>query len=163
MHAWASDDAALADNAYGFLQGVEDLAIVPAIEQPLPKDPKSAAQALWLLGEGEPELRRKILLRVNALLDDARELPVEPKQVGSAHRVCDEAYVSLRRLVVFPEPELKQPFVTKSFFASSFAARSALIERARRSPTWQRILDPNADPQSGPAKASHRPQLTPMQ
>ena len=168
MHAWASGDTAIIDNAYGFLQNIEDLAIVPAVEQPLPNDAKAAAQALLLLGDAEPELRRKILRRLNALLNDTRELPAEPGLAGSPHRVCDEAYVTLRRLVAFPEPEYKGPFAAKSFFASATAARSALIRNVHSEPTWQRILDPNADIDDKPSKltkpATHaRPQFTPMQ
>ena len=80
MHAWASGDAALGYNAHGFLLGLEDLAIVPTIEQSLPSAPEAAAKALLLVSEGESNLRRKLLLRVNALLDDTRELPAAPGQ-----------------------------------------------------------------------------------
>ena len=167
MHAWASGDAALGYNAHGFLLGLEDLAIVPTIKQPLPSTPEAAAKALLLVSEGKSNLRRKLLLRVNALLDDTRELPAAPGQTGSPRRVCDEAYRTLRRLVQFPETELKQPLNVKSFFANSPAARSALIERARRTATWQRILDPSPDAQDKPSKpsapAKARPRLTPME
>jgi hypothetical protein len=140
MRAWAAADATLAENAYGFLRNSEDLAVRPAVEQPLPREPQAAAQALWLIGDAEIDLRGKVLLRVDALLDDKRALPSQAGQVGAPRRVCDEAYVTLRRMVRFEEPELRQPFTSPGFLASTPAARDALIQHVRRAPTWRRIL-----------------------
>ncbi|HEY2407230.1 MAG TPA: hypothetical protein VGI10_14570 [Polyangiaceae bacterium] len=166
---WASGDAALAQNAYAFLQNSADLALRPVIEQPLPSAPAAVTQGLWLIGDAETELRRKVLAHVDALLGDKRALPAEPGQAGAPHRVCDEAYATLRRMVSFSESELKAPFIARVFFASAPAARDALIERARRTPSWQRILDPAAhvddkpEKPSAPAPARARPRPTLMQ
>ena len=168
MHVWASGDKALQNDAFGYLVDSEDVALVPLVEEPLPSEPKAVGQGLEQLATAEVELRRKVLLRINALLNDKRDVPAEATSALPLHRVCDEAYVKLRRLVAFPEPDLKQPLEAKKFYASPLASRNATIERVHHLHTWQRILDPNDDSQDDPPKAAPKraprpPQLTPMQ
>jgi hypothetical protein len=148
---WARAEPDLAQNAHGFLTEIGDLAIVPVIEGPSRGDPKSVVQALNLITDAELGLRQKVIQRVNQLLDDKRPIPPrpqlgpKPEQADHPRRVCDEAYVAMRRLVHFGESQYGSVVEVSFFFSASEATRDQAIAEARRSNNWRRAVKPSDD------------------
>jgi hypothetical protein len=148
---WAKGEPEVALSALGFLFEIGDLAIVPVLEGPLRDDPKSAVQALNMLADSELNLRQKVIQRVNQLLDDKRPIPLQPRvgpkpeQTEHPRRVCDEAYVEMRRLVHFGESQYGSVVEVSLFYAAPEAARDKAIAEARRDNNWRRAVHSAAD------------------
>ena len=148
---WAKADAELSANALAFLSEIGDLAVVPVLEGPLRDDPKAAVQALNLMADAELALRQKVIQRVNQLLDDKRPIPpraqLGPKPDEPIHprRVCDEAYVAMRRLVHFGESQYGSVVEVSFFYSAPEAARDKAIAEARRNNDWRRAVNPTDD------------------
>jgi hypothetical protein len=147
-----SSDTDLAFNAESFLRSIGDLAVQPLLESPVPADPSRASSYIDLLVEPELELRRKVLAKIDTLLEDRRPIPlrpvfgVKPEEPELPRRVCDDAYVAMRSLINFGEDLVDQFAERDKFLSESEESRDAAIRSARRSPTWQRALghDPDA-------------------
>ena len=160
VNLWANADAELSANALGFLSEIADLAIVPLLEGPMRSDPQSAVQALNLMADAELALRQKVIQRVNQLLDDTRPIPprtqVGPKPDEPIHprRVCDEAYVAMRRLVHFGESQYGSVVEVSFFYSAPEAARDKAIADARRSNDWRRAVNPADDDGGGEHEGS---------
>jgi len=156
---WAKADPELSANALAFLSEIGDLAIVPVLEAPLRDDPQAAVQALNLLAEAELSLRQRVIERVDQLLDDKRPIPPRP-QIGPKpdepnhpRRVCDEAYVAMRRLVHFGESQYGSVVEVSFFYAAPEVSRDKAIAEARRSHDWRRAVNPaddDAEPEGSP-------------
>lgn len=141
-----SSDADLAFNAESFLRSIGDLAIQPLLESNVPSDPTRASAYIDLLAEPELELRKKVLAKIDSLLDDRRQIPlrpvlgVKPEESAKRRRVCDDAYVAMRSLIYFGQDLVDQFTERDKFLSESEEERDDAIKRARRSPTWQRAL-----------------------
>jgi hypothetical protein len=147
-----SDDPDTALNAELFLRAVDDLAIQPLLDAPVPGDPSRAAAYIEMLTAPELDLRRKVLMKLDTLLDDRRAIPLKPslgptEERPKPRRVCDEAYVAMRSLVNFGEDLVEQFADRDRFLSDSEEDRDAAIRRARRSATWQRAL--GREPEAG--------------
>src|SRR5262249_20254 len=112
-------DRNLAANAMSILIGIEDLAAVPLLEVPEPLDPYDPLARINILIDSHLEIRNMIVTRLKKMLDDKR--PMNYKQVHRVEeppppsRVCDEAYVLLRRLLNTSEAEDLQLENTRFF------------------------------------------------
>lgn len=145
---WAKGGDDLAAAAFSFLLQVEDVAIVPVLEGPIRGDPLSVSQAIRLLTNAESSLRKRIVEQIDRCLDDKRPVPQRPNvsQLEATvleRRVCDEAYVAMRRLVHFGESEIAQLVDEDRLYELDESERDAAIARARASNDWQRFLDPD--------------------
>jgi len=145
---WAKGDKDLAAAAFSFLLQVEDIALVPVLEGPVRDEPRAVSQVMRLLTTVESSLRRRIVERIDPWLDDKRPVAQPPKVLpieGTVRerRVCDEAYVAMRRLVHFGESELAQMVDEDQLYDLDESQRDAAIARARASNTWQRVVDPD--------------------
>src|SRR5262245_36939806 len=141
-----NSDSDLAFNAESFLRSIDDLAVQPLLEASVPADPTLASSYIDLLVEPELELRKKVLSKIDTLLDDRRPIPlrpvlgVKPEQPPKPRRVCDDAYVAMRSLIYFGEDLVEQFIERDKFLSESEEARYKAITRARQSPVWQRAL-----------------------
>lgn len=141
-----SDDAELAVKAESFVRSIDELAIQPLLALPVPPDPSQAASYIGLLVEPELELRRKVLVKLDSMLEDRRDVPLEvplgpkPEEQAKPRRVCDEAYVAMRSMIQFGEDLVDQFSDRDRFLGEPEAVRDAAIRRARQSATWQRAL-----------------------
>jgi len=135
-------DEHVISNARSVLTELEDAALVPLLSVDS-SDPEDAVWLLQLLVQNERALRRKIASKILSLMDDQRTLP-ERQSPGPAPeggrptiRVCDEAYLAMRRFVVAEESELAFEDVRAGFLEVSFEARDQTITRACKSQAWQ--------------------------
>jgi hypothetical protein len=149
VRMWTRGNTELSFNALSYLSSIGELAITPVIEGPLRDDPTVAVRALHLLADAELSLRQRVLKHVDLLLDDKRQIPPRPF-VGPApespylpRRVCDEAYVAIRRLVHFGEPRVSQQIEAEQFFAVSERKRDEEIAFARSAGSFRRAVRPD--------------------
>jgi hypothetical protein len=146
---WATGDAAQAYQAHCFLIDIEDLALVPLLEGPLRDDPNTLSQAMFLLVQRETELRRRIVVQLDLWLDDKRAVPLKPVLLPTEvrprpRRVCDEAYVAMRKLVYFGEDDIRQMVDEDRLYELSEPQRDEAIARARASKSWRLVVDPDS-------------------
>ena len=91
-------------------------------------------------------LRRRIVAELDPLLTD-REIVPEPavpiptEEEPLPCRVCDEAYLALRKLLAHDEDEMTQELNANEFLAQGDEAKDAEISRARESGTWTNWLN----------------------
>jgi len=162
---WAKGEPVVAQQAFSFLLDIEELAIAPVLEGPLRDEPTAVSQAMALLTTEEVKLRARIVKQVDKWLDDKRPVPQKPSPLpreGQVHerRVCDEAYIAMRRLVHFGEGELRLLVDRDRFYELSEAKRDSAIKAARATNSWRVVVDPDhADLDPPP---SSRPPLLKM-
>jgi hypothetical protein len=149
--AWNSSDRRYAFGAELFLRAMDDLAIRPLLELPIPVDASDAAAYIGMLVEPELELRAAIATRIDEMLDDCRPVPAslppgpEPEESPLERRVCDEAYLAMRSLVDFGKDRLETVLDQRAFLSESPEVRDDTIRRARVSAAWRRALGYDAD------------------
>ena len=148
---WTNAEEPLAGDAFEVLVEVEDLAIVPLIEGPLRDEPQTAAMAMDLVTEQELKLRKRVLDRLAQWLDDKRLISEAPRVARYEERppeirVCDNAYLALRRLVHFGEDEFARVVDAHHFLQLTDAQRDEVIAKAKATKTWRRIQDPDSVP-----------------
>jgi hypothetical protein len=130
---------------------LEEVAIVPLLEPPLPEDFGDRGWIITLATGQEIELRHRIAARVDSLLENTAR--VAPGQ----ERVCDAAYLLMAKIVRWKRAP---PHAAAVFLRGSDEARDAQIEVARQSPAWTAALGgrtvddlvPAAEADAGPAR-----------
>lgn len=150
IYLGADDSASI--KASSLLMGLEELAIVPIVET---ETPQSIDNRVWLAGvavNAEVALRAKLTTHLEKLLDDKSLLssksqgsPVEGGGYLRRKRICDEAYLLMRRL---RHPELAHPdnpddpeaLHQDLFLKFPSDVKDQEIERARKSGDWTRRL-----------------------
>ena len=131
-------------NATKLLSNLGDLAMDPLLDAPPPRDVSVKLWSMQALVAAHLDLREKLVARLNAMLDDKTRIswgrigPTE--QVRPDTRVCDEAYIQMRRILNTGEGKSDWVQERKSFFAMSDQAKDAEILRARRSRSWTTLL-----------------------
>lgn len=149
--AWKGGDPRYVPGAELFLRALDDLAIRPLLEIPVPSDAADAALYVNMLVEPELALRAAIASRIDAMLDDRRPVPMpfrpgpEPEERPPERRVCDEAYLAMRSLVNFGDDRLEIVLDQRTFLSEPAEARDELIKRARGSAAWKRALGDDPD------------------
>jgi len=162
VQAWSQGDDELANEAFGFILGIDELAIAPLLDGPLRDDPMAVSQAMNIVVGEESRLRRRIVLQLEKWLEDKRPVPeklLAPGTEGTPahHRVCDEAYVSMRRIVHFGDHEVDQIADADRFFNLPANLRDKAIARARASKSWRLVIDPESVDEPPPSSRPSRP------
>ena len=90
-------------------------------------------------------LRQRIVAALDPLLEDreivpAPDVPGPIEEVPPPCRICDEAYLALRRLLAHDEDEMAQERNAHEFLALEDEAKDAEIRRARESGAWTNWL-----------------------
>jgi hypothetical protein len=145
-------DEHAAKRAVGAIMYLGELVIVPVIETDVPG---SLRNRDWLLGRAVAEelaLRDKLIAHLNKLLDDHSRLPdgyrgppVEGGRRLRDRRVCDSAYLLMRKL---RHPEFSHPHERDDlerqhedvFLHAPMGFKDEEIARARQSGSWARQL-----------------------
>lgn len=136
-------DAAAATNARRLLSQLDELAVRPLLEA----NPSSAdhrAELLQLAVASELAMRRKVMARLEVLLDDRASVEVyaspSSERKPPPRRVCDEAYVLMRRLVHYGEPEDDAHVDINLFLNAPDDFKDERIREARSSGVWNRPI-----------------------
>jgi hypothetical protein len=126
------------------LLGMEELAIVPLAEAPRAPAAEARVFLIRQAVEAELALRRKVIARLDALLDDRSPVPIRVdgpiEQEPPPRRVCDEAYLLMRRMVHLGEDRTEAAVDAGMFLDAPDEFKDAEIKKARASNTWNRAL-----------------------
>jgi len=119
---------------------VEALASTIAAQSPAPN-----TSLLIDLGNGVVFAETVVTARLKAVLTDTRIVPQSPEEgeleeVGPPYRVCDEAYVGLRRILK-PESYLQFLMESRHFLALPDAAKNQEIESWLKTNSFTRFLE----------------------
>jgi hypothetical protein len=143
---WTEPESKMSAKAASLLADIDDLAIVPLLDAPELTD---VSQRVWLLETvvaAQLELRDKIVTKLEKMLDDKSMVPL-PKDTGPVEepppprRVCDEAYVLMRRLVNFDEGKTTHYMNVEAFLNLPNAKKDVEIRKARESRTWTQLVE----------------------
>jgi len=147
---WIEGAKDTGDQAFLVLTDIEEHMVVPLIERLSDLEPRDASRALDAVVEAEIRLRQRIAATLKDLTEVRTELPPEPV-VGPTEvplprlRVCDEAYLKVRRLLHFGEDDLQYTVDRDAFLRLPMPQRDAEIEAARESEVWNRLVGDFAD------------------
>jgi len=144
VELWQGPDEELSERALGAMIDLGASSIVPLLATEGGLEPADRVQALQLSVEAELALRQRVLKALDAMLDDRRPLPGRPQlapteRAAPEKRVCDEAYLLIRKLVHFGEDELDAIVDGDAFLSLPDEQRDAAIAEARRTQTWNRL------------------------
>ena len=135
----------VSDNALSVVTEIGELATVPLLEAHEPPSPYDRVARMTLVVDGQLELREQIVTHLKKMLDDKaavaynRTLPAEQEPPPS--RVCDEAYVLLRRLLNSSEGEDEQLANTRFFLRLPEHRKDAEISKARVGKPWTKLTE----------------------
>ena len=132
-----------APQARQVLGELEDVALVPVISQ---GDPAAVQEVVWALrtmGAQTAELERKIVKYIDAHLGDARKMPVRTdlgpmEEKPPVVRVCDEAYLQMRRLLNVEESTQQYLANSRAFLNLPEDQKNEEIHKAKESRAWTR-------------------------
>lgn len=120
---------------------IGDLALTPLLESLKPENPEQYVWDMKSLVNIQIENRLKIAKILGEMLDDKRllqipEVPMGVEEKPPPRRVCDEAYLMLRRLLAFEEAEDEQFLNSVIFLDMSDEEKDAEIERFKSTKRW---------------------------
>ncbi|HVN07116.1 MAG TPA: hypothetical protein VMT86_22010 [Bryobacteraceae bacterium] len=126
------------------LSRLEDVSLVPLSAK---GDPAAAAEVVWAMrteGLHLAELARKIVKYFEAHLADTRKMPARSdlgpvEEKPPAVRVCDEAYLQMRRLLNLEESTDQYLQNSRTFLSLPEAQKDDEIQKARKSRAWTRF------------------------
>jgi hypothetical protein len=109
------------------------------------QDPVLDTWLLFELVKGVAFAETAVTGRLRAALSDTRTVPQPPEmrhleEVGPPYRVCDEAYVALRR-ILNPEPFLQHLVESRHFLAMPDADKNHEIESWLQTSSFTRFLE----------------------
>jgi len=137
----SASDPKVAAAAVALTVYLKDIAIVPLLEAPEPAAADDRVSRIETVVDAQVELREKITARLTKMLDDKAPVPINTDRRAEVapppRRVCDDAYVLLRRLLNPAEGEEEQLFTAKAFLLLPDARKDAEILKAR-SGIWTR-------------------------
>ncbi len=133
-------DANVASNSMSLLIDIEDVATVPLLEAPEPPEAYDRVARMTIVVDSQLEVRNRIVDRLKKMLGDKRPLNYKRmprvEETPPESRVCDEAYVLLRRLLNTSEDQEKQAINTRLFLRLAEARRDIEIRKAENLETW---------------------------
>jgi hypothetical protein len=122
---------------------LEELAVAPLLEAKPPL-PEQRAALITQAAAGELALRKKLIARLDVLLDDKTPVPVHggltAEQRPPPRRVCDEAYVLMRQVVHFGEPDVEAAVQADMFLNAPNDFKDQIIKKARATGVWNRAI-----------------------
>lgn len=143
---WRSFDIHVSGRAAALLHRLGDLAISPLMAPP---DQVADSRQVWALrtaDAAERGLRKKVELRLIAALGDRRAVPptAEPgamDEMPLPRRVCDEAYLLLRKLSNLEETVEEYYMNERAFLRQADPERDLEIQNALRSRSFKDFFD----------------------
>jgi hypothetical protein len=141
---FGAPDEDAADSAQILLVHMDEAAILALVESTA--HPK-VADRVWVLRaavQAETALRRKLMKRLERSLDDRTEVPTSlhgpVERMPPKQRVCDQAYLLLRKMILVGE-DLNEVLANEDAFLNMpDEVKDAKIREARRSGQWTRAI-----------------------
>jgi hypothetical protein len=152
VHLWATGDRAASEKAGSVVLDLEEFAVRPMLGE---SDSSSLSWRLRFMHatvETELQLRTLVFKKLAGQFADVTVVPgselTESLAPGAKPvRVCDEAYVWVRRLVSVTDP--KDGFGSeRDFLKLGHVERSKEIQRWKRSPVWAELLSAELEPEN---------------
>lgn len=145
VEMWVSK-ALTGDRAMALIPGLEELAVGPLVEAPSAKvDGFNRVWAMRTAVEAHEGSRAKLIGRLMKLLDDVEPLPVvkipNSEEQPVPRRVCDEAYLALRRVMKFEEGKIDGTLEGRAFLDMGAKERDGEIQKVKKSRTFTRFVE----------------------
>ena len=138
-------DPKMSARAAAVVTNIEDLAIVPMVESPAPSAPADKVWNMDVALSAHLGVRAKVAARLNAMLADKTKIPWGKVGPGEGapppSRVCDEAYLMMRRLLNASEDKIQFVHERKAFLALSNAEKDSEILKAQKSHAWTNFTE----------------------
>lgn len=138
-------DPKMSERAAAVITNIEDLAIVPILESTPPSAPADKVWNMDVAVSAYLGLRGKIAAHLNAMLADKTRVPWGKAGPGEGapppSRVCDEAYLMMRRLLNASEDKVQFAHERKAFLALSNAEKDSEILKAQKSHAWTHFTE----------------------
>lgn len=127
--------------AIELLSRLDELSIVPLLEAPGPLPPEQQVWALRTVTANLILFHNRAAQMVEGLLDDRRPVPMPPsrrpiEEPPPPRRICDEAYLAMRRLLNPAENREQYTLNADAFRHLTEAERDAEIQKARGMGVW---------------------------
>jgi hypothetical protein len=138
---WLTGDESDSERASDMISELEELVLTPLLHVCGESEPIQQIHIMAMAVDIQLALREKMVVRLDRLLDDRTPLP-EPELPESIEeepfqvRVCDEAYLLMRKLLKFSENEVNYELNSDEFMDLSEEEKDAEIRKARTSETW---------------------------
>ncbi|MGE5692794.1 MAG: hypothetical protein ACM3YF_03340 [Candidatus Zixiibacteriota bacterium] len=136
-------DHKMSTKATLLLGGMEELAVIPLLEIPPPSDIRQLNWLMHTVVEAELDLRKRTVERFRKMLEDTTPIPIPPplspikeEEEPPPRRVCDEAYMLLRRLLNYTESEDVYYMNMRAFLDLEDKERSTEIARWKKTGNW---------------------------
>lgn len=136
-----TDDEDDSSKARAVLLDLGDIVLTPLLDTLSPTVPEDYVWDMETIVDLQMENRLKIAKALENMLEDKRprempELPPKTEESYVPRRVCDEAYLLMRRLLAFEEREEEQFFNADEFLNMTDEEKDAEISRAKTSKRW---------------------------
>lgn len=137
-------DRNVADNAMSLLIQMDDLATVPLLDAPEAAGAYDAVMRMRVIVDSQLEIRKRTIDRLKTMLGDKRTLSYgtlpNTEELPPQSRVCDEAYVMLRRLLHTTEKQDAQLMNARLFLRLPEARRDVEIHKSANLMTWSDFM-----------------------
>lgn len=143
LHSGNDDEAKKASLV---MMSIGDLAITPMLDSLDTQNADNYAWEMDIISTQYLKNRNKITLVLNSMLLDKRQLK-NPELIGTVEekpipkRVCDEAYLMLRKLTSFKETEEDLMINERRFLDMTDEERDKEISRIKSSKEWISLLE----------------------
>jgi hypothetical protein len=128
-------DPNVARNALSLVDYIEDLAVVPLLEAPKPPSAYGRVLRMTDIVDGQLAVREKTVVLLEKMLDDKSPVPwrTDPvvEEQPAPSRVCDEAYLLLRRLLNTREGRDERLSNARTYLHLPDARKDAEIRKAK--------------------------------
>lgn len=138
-------DPKMSERAAALITNVGDLAILPILES---QEPTEAADKVWNMDvviTAHLAVRGQVVQRLNSMMSDKKKIPwgkLGPGEgVPAPSRICDEAYLMMRRLLNTNEDRVQFAHERKAFLALSDVEKDNEIQKAKKSNGWTNLLE----------------------
>lgn len=136
-----SDDEDDVSKARAVVLSMGDIVLTPLLGALCPDVPENYVWDMQTLVDIQMENRVKIAKALETMLEDKRPLKMpdlapDTEESFAPRRVCDEAYLTMRRLLAFEESEEEQFFNANDFLNMTDEEKDGEISRAKTSKRW---------------------------
>ncbi len=138
-------DPEMGRRAASMITNIGELAIVPLLEAKPPSKPASRVWNMEVVISAHLQERAKVVALLNAMLSDKakirweKAMPEEGAPVPS--RVCDEAYLMMRRLLNNNEDKAQFLNEHEAFLQLSDAEKDKEIQKVAKSHAWSNFVE----------------------